>query len=122
MRQQHVVHCRGCRAHVAQTGRVMAEEVGQPAHTPRLIDRRDREHAVADPAHDDLGVVGKPFGNVRVPPAAKVCQWHRQFPVIERGARFQPAFQHGVGQTVVEIQTLGVWRATAFGHHAGPAC
>ncbi len=88
MRHHHVMHgpCGG--TDVAQAGRVMAKEMGQPAHAPGFVDGGGGIHPVANPAHDDMRVVAKPLGDIAIAPAAHIRQRLRQFPMIERHAGF----------------------------------
>ena len=106
MSQQHVMHGTRRGADIAQAWRMMPVKMAEPTDTPRLVDRRGGPNPVADPAHDRGGEIGKPTGNIAVPPAAQIGQSAWKFPVIERRRRFDAAFQQSIDQSVVEIQPV----------------
>ena len=101
-------------------GACSAEEVAEPGDAPGLVDRGGGGDPVADPAHDDLGIVGEPAGDVAVAPAAEVGQRRRKLPVVEGGEGPDAAGEQAVDQPVVEVEALGVRRAAAFGQDARP--
>jgi hypothetical protein len=96
------------------------DEMGEPGHAPRLVQRRRRRDAVADASHDDAGEVGEPGGHVAVAPAAEIGERRGQVPVVEGQVRLQAALEHGVDQPVIEAESLGVHLAAAGGHDTRP--
>ena len=106
--EQDMVHGAGGGADVAQAGGVVAEEMRQEGHAPRLVDGGDGMDPVADPAGDDLGVIGEPARDIAVGPAAQIGQCPRAFPsgkasgtasgpapaCHRRGGRSSPAPRH----------------------------
>ena len=70
---------------IAHAGGVVAFEMAQPADAPGLVDGGDAIHAIPDPAHDDLGEICKPPGDITVAPATQISKGRGQFPVIKRG-------------------------------------
>jgi hypothetical protein len=91
------------------------------ADAPGLVDRRGGPDAVADAAHDRLGEVGEPAGDVAIAPAAEIGQRRRQLPVIERGRGFDAARKQAVDEPVVEIEPIRVRRAATLGQNTRPA-
>ena len=81
----------------------MRDDRGFVQHDPVLC-------AVTQPAGDNLRIIGKPFSNVAVAPAAAILQRLRQIPVIKAGPRLDAATEQRIDQTVVEVQPLGVRR------------
>ena len=120
MRQQDMVHRPRGGANVAHARRVVAQEMRQPRHAPRLVDGGGRPDAVTDAVAQDARVVTEPPGDIAVAPAALVGQRLGQFPVIQRQRGLDPARQHPVDQPVVEVETLGVGCARPLGQDARP--
>ncbi len=114
------MHRPGRGADVAQSRRMMAEEVRQPGHAPGLVHGRGGPDPVANAPEQYLGIIGEPACDVAVAPAAQILQRRGQFPVVEREGGLQAAGEHAVDETVVEVEPLGIHRAAALGHHPRP--
>ena len=101
---------------------MLANEMRQVGHTPRLIDRGNMTEAVPDPLANHLGEIGKVMCYVRIAPSADVRHPLRQFPVIQCTERLQIARQHGIDKPIIEVQTLVILRAGTIGENPRPVC
>src|SRR5689334_13976084 len=93
---------------------VPPEECG----TPRLIVGDPVMHAVAELAADDIGELGEFRDGVAMTPAAPLLQTLRQIPVIQRRPGLEPAGEHSIDESGIEIEALGIGCARAVGQDA----
>jgi hypothetical protein len=115
MRQQQVMRDLQRRFEIAFAGRVQAPVVAQNRRHPRLVVRDPVVYAIAQPAHDNVGVFHKGFNCIAVDPAALVLQRLREIPVIQRHKRRDIGFQQPIHQAIVEIKAALVGLAATFG-------
>jgi hypothetical protein len=125
------LHPRAVRAHDVMRGERRLEQIavtrGEDAvqitpvrHYPGFVDRRPHRDPVAECAADDVGVIGKPAGDVAIEPAAAVVEGRREIPVVERGVGRNSAFEQRVDQPRVEVEPFVVDGACALGQDSGP--
>ena len=88
VREVDVMHRAGGGADVAQAWRMMAKEMRQVGHAPRLVDCGDGGHTAADFIGDRVNVIAKAQHGVTVHPAALVGKRGGEFPMVERLERF----------------------------------
>ena len=82
---------RGDRVGLARAARrVLTPRVPDPGVDPRLVVRRPVADAVAEPAHDRLGVLDEGLRGRAHRPAARVLERLRRVPVEERRERLDP--------------------------------
>jgi len=76
--------------------------------------------AIVEFAIDDAGVLGEPFGDIGIEPAAAIIECRGQIPVIERRERLDTVLEQCVDEPFIERESCGIHAAFSFGQHARP--
>jgi hypothetical protein len=112
-----VVH-RGQRGSVlGAAGCVHAAGVAEVGAAPRLVQRDEQRHPVAQRRSDDLGVLTEPLRGAPLRPAAGILERLREVPVVQRDRRGDPVREQLVDQVGVEAEAFLVHRAELVGGH-----
>ncbi len=115
-----VVNGRQGGAKVPLARRVDAEEMAENRRAPRLVQRHEALHPVAEAPGHHVGVVGEGVGGVACAPAAVAVLLDRQIPMVERRKGLDLLCEQRVDQPIVEGEPLLVDRAAPVGDHPRP--
>jgi hypothetical protein len=104
---------------VLEAGGVLPRRVAQVGRAPRLVERRDRGHPVAELLAQHECVVGEAADHVSRSPPALVLERLRQVPVVQRHQGLDPPRQQAVDELLVEVDP-GLVDVAAVGHDPRP--